>query len=478
MRNGPCARLVTAALVDLRGPRFLACGAVVAAVASLATIASYVNQPAVPYDPDSPIYLYVAGQVAQGHFVDRTRTPGYPLFIDLVTHFAGATNLEAISIIQGVLFVLAAVGVYVLAALSARRAWAALLVALPVAANSMLISYVHPIMTEAQALLLLVGLALALVWYIRQLHPRAVWLAMGILFALAITRPEWVYFVVPFAGFLLLVAWSGHVPRRLLPHVGGAFLLFVALCGLYAYGNARHGYFGFGANQNADLLGKVMQYHMQHQAPPQYAAVTREVDAFMARGDYDPWHVIYADPALRRNWYALAADYGRSIMLRHPVEFVTDTIPVVFVSLRASDPHTLLDPHGPFSAPLSLLQLAASAVQSTLLLFPLIALAWWTRLFRPRKVSERALIMGGLSLLCAYPLAISTLFVYTQYARMNAPYDPLMLVVVWLTFILAVQRLAGPVLSRLRLGSFASAPTHDAGPVAESMRGDRAGVPE
>jgi len=220
-----------------------------------------------------------------------------------------------------------------------------------------------------------------------------------------------------------------------LPHAVAALLLFSSLCGLYAFGNARHGYFGFGANQNVDLLGKVMQ----HEAPPRYAAITREVDAFLARGDYNPWHVVFADPALHANWYALAADYGRSVILAHPVRFVAETIPVAFGSLRSSDPHpAILD--GPFSEEIGLLQSVAGGIQYTLLLFPFVALAWWSRLVRPRKASEFAVLMSGLSLMCAYPLAVTTLFVYTQYARMNAPYDPLMIVVVLLTVVWVVQR--------------------------------------
>src|SRR5260370_37824344 len=179
---------VEAVRADWHAGRFIAFGAAVAAVASLTTIMYYANRPDVPDDPDSAIYVLVAQQVAHGHFVDPVRTPGYPLFILLITRFAGWGNLEAISIAQSVLFVLASIGTYILAALVVRRAWAALLAALPVAANVMLLSYVQPVMTETQGLFLLVCLALALTWFVRSPQPRGVWVAMGILLALAITR--------------------------------------------------------------------------------------------------------------------------------------------------------------------------------------------------------------------------------------------------------------------------------------------------
>lgn len=428
---------------DWHGSRALTCGVVVAALASFVTILSYKNLLPVPHDPDSVVYLQVARQLTHGHFVDPVRTPGYPLFIDLVFLFAGRNNLAALSAAQGVLFVLAVIGVYGLAYLILRRAWAALLIAAPIAVNVTLLSYVRPIMTEAQAIFLLVCFALALVWLVRANHPRVLWLAMGILFVLGMTRPEWLYFSLPFTGFALLVSWRRGAFRRMLPHALASLLLFSALCGLYLYGNARHGYVGFGENQNVDLVGKVMQYRMQDEAPPQYATITQEIDRALARGDVDPWHVVASDPALRGNHYSLAASYGRTIILQHPVEFIADTIPVVIVSLHASDLHlgTISNSFdssvriGPFAGLLSAFLAFTSAVQWTMLLFPLIAVGWWIRLLLLRRKDELTLIMAGLSLICGYILAITTLFVYTQYARMNAPYDALMLVVVWGTVI-------------------------------------------
>lgn len=422
-------------------------GAAVIVLASLVTIAYYINGSSVPTDPDSLIYLLVAHQVSLGQFVDPTRTPAYPIFILFVSHIGGRQNLTSVSIAQGVLYVLATIGVYWLAFLLVRRPWAAFIVASLVATNVMLLSFVRPIMTEAQALFLLVCLALAIVAFVRMPQARTLWLAMGTLFVLGMTRPEWLYFAVLFVLFALLVAWNQGKLRRLLPHALAASVLFAGLCGLYLYGNAQNGYVGFGQNQNADLLGKVMQYHMQNEAPTQYATITNEVNSALARGDMDPWHVIFADPALLRDHYNLAATYGRTVILHHPVEFIADTIPLIFDSLRATDSHQPIVANGPFSGVLLALQALAALAQYTLLLFPFIAIAWWGRLiylfrFRPRQPDTLTVAMAGLSLICAYDLAITTLFVYTQYSRMNAPVDPLMLIVVWGTIIPVGLRLA------------------------------------
>lgn len=444
-RSSVSARVAGMVQADWNGPRVLIVGAAVLALATLVTIAYYLNGPSIPTDPDSTIYLLIAHQVSKGQLVDPVRTPAYPLFILIVSHIGGRLNLSMVSVAQGLLYVLATVGVYWLAFLILRRTWAAFIIAALVAANVMLISFVRPIMTEAQTLFLLVCFALALVAFVRLPQARTLWLAMGILFILGMTRPEWLYFAVPFMLFSLLIAWNHGKLRHLLPHAVAASILFAGLCGLYLYGNAQNGYVGFGQNQNADLLGKVMQYHMQNEAPAQYATITNEVNRYLAQGDTDPWHVIYSDPALLSNHYELAAAYGRTVILHHPVEFVADTIPLVFESLRATGPHQPIVVTGPFSGVLFTLQALAAAAQYTLLLFPFIAIAWWLRLaymLRLRRTDATTVAMAGLSLICGYDLAVTTLFVYTQYSRMNAPIDPLMFVVVWGSIIYLGFRLA------------------------------------
>jgi hypothetical protein len=48
--------------------------------------------------------------------------------------------------------------------------------------------------------------------------------------------------------------------------------------------------------------------------------------------------------------------------------------------------------------------------------------------------------MCGLALIAGYGLAVTTLFVFIQYPRMNTPYDPLMLTVVWCSVALVAPR--------------------------------------
>lgn len=448
------SRLRSAILDDWRGAQYMPYGAAVVLLASLVTLAYYHNQPTTPFDPDSPVYVTVSHKVAQGHFFDPVRTPGYPLLLALVWLITGKDNLAAASDLQGVLFVLAALGAYGLACAVVRRAWLAAAITLPVAASVLLVSYTIPILTEALALFLLTCVAVVLAWLVHRPDPRKLWLAMGLLFALGMTRPEWIYFGVPLVAFVLLVAWRRALLRRFAPHALATLLLFYGLSGFYVLVNAtRHDIVGFGANQNVDLLGKVMQYQMLHEAPPQYAALTREVDAYMAQGDWDPWHIVAHDPSLLAHHYALAGTYGRTIMLHHPVEFVLDTVPVVFHSLPASDPHQGVVSGRPTAGLLQTLAGLGALFQYSLLLFPFVALGWWCRLvllLRRRPLDELTALMCGLSLPALYGLAVTTLFVYTQYARMNVPYDTLMVVVVWGTVGAACVLLARWIVSTAR----------------------------
>src|SRR3989440_9352274 len=100
-------------------------------------------------------------------------------------------NLAAVSELQVMLFVLATLELYVLAALVLRRAWIAFLISLLVGINIPLLSYVKPIMSEAMALWLTVSLALAVVVFLQTLRARTLWLVTACMLLLFLTRPEW-----------------------------------------------------------------------------------------------------------------------------------------------------------------------------------------------------------------------------------------------------------------------------------------------
>ncbi|HEU5439435.1 MAG TPA: hypothetical protein VFU88_09105 [Ktedonobacterales bacterium] len=418
---------------DWRGGRYATFAGALLVVASFTTASYYANQSTVPHDPDSVEYIHVAHQITHGRFVDPVRTPSYPLFIDTISAISGRHGLLAVSLAQGGLFVLAMLGIYVLACLLLRRALAAFAVSLIPATNSVIISYVMPIMPEGLVLFLLVGLALVLAWHVYAPHPAKLWLGSALLLMIAMARAEWVFFGLFLLGFLLLAAARSGAARRHLPHSLAALVLFYAICGGYAYANGQlNGVFGFSRFQNVNLLGKVIQYHMQDEAPAQYAWVSQLIDVEMASGESYVWTIVYHHPVLQQRNYQLCRQFALAIIVHHPIEFAVKSVPLVFESLATTSPHQPSRADAPLSAVVGLLRVPSTLFLYSLVSFPLLAVGWWIYAIRRRKALDaHTMLVSGLGLVAFFGLTITTLGSYSQYARMNAPYDALMMVVVW-----------------------------------------------
>lgn len=110
-----------------------------------------------------------------------------------------------------------------------------------------------------------------------------------IVFILVFTRPEWIYLPVPLFAYLLLMAARKAAARRLLPHIFASVVLLYAAVGGYIYLNATQNHFtGITWIENINGLGKVLQYHMQDEASPQYAGIRHILDSYVAKGILDP----------------------------------------------------------------------------------------------------------------------------------------------------------------------------------------------
>lgn len=439
---------------DWRGPRYLAWGAVVLALTSLVTILYYANMPHPGIDPDSAAYLRHARAILDTcHFVDPTRLPGYPTFIALLFLATGRGNLDAVSIAQGVLYVLAMLELYVALCLMLRRAWVAALIVAPVAINTHLLSYVRPILSEGLALFLLASLALALVVFLRWPGPPTLWGVAVALLALFLTRPEWIYLPLPLFAVLLLLAWRRGQLRRLLPTgIVALAVLYGTLGGYVILNRAQNDCTCVTYISNVNLLGKVMQYRMEREAPPQYAAMTQLVSAHVESGDADPWNVIREDyPPLHRAYFALAGDYSTAVIRGHPVEFVAKSGSVVPEALTTVNPFLPIDHQGPFAGFLIAINSAITTLmRNTLPFFTLLGACWllWMLIFWwRRKPSVLTDAMGLFALLGGYGLALTVFGGYVYYARLRAPYTPLLLIVVWGSAVLAALWLGGRALA-------------------------------
>jgi hypothetical protein len=454
MRHPRVRQVMAWSARDWRGPRYLAWGATVLALTSLVTICYYANTAHPGMDPDTTAYLRRVAAIFDTHqFVDPARLPGYPTFIALLFLATGRGNLDAVSVAQGILYVLATLELYAALCLALRRAWVAALIVAPIALNTHLLSYVRPLLSEGLTLFLLATLALALVVALRWPRPPALWGVTVALAALFMTRPEWIYLPIPLFACLLVLAWRRGLLRRLLPTAILALAaLYGTLGGYVILNHARNDCACVTYIPNVNLLGKVMQYRMVRDAPPQYATMTQLVLEYVERGDADPWSVLREDyPPLIRDHFALAGDYSAAIIRAHPVEFLAKSGPVAIEALTTVNPFLPIDPHGPFAAPLLAINTAVAAIMRyTLPFFSLLGacwLLWMLRLWWRRKPSVLTDAMGLFALIGGYGLALTIFGGYIYYARLRAPYTPLLLIVVWGSAVLAALWLGGRTLA-------------------------------
>jgi hypothetical protein len=439
-------RFVSEARVGAGGPgiyKHVVLATLLILLTTLAVVIYYDNHPAPEPLADTWSYLYAVDRIqAHGQIVNFWRLPGYPLFIVLIYSLAGQGNLGAVSTTQAVLFVLSTLELYLLANLVFHRAWIAFLASLLIGINIPLLSYVKPVMSEALALWLLTSLALGIVLFLSTFSMRLFWLVTLCTLLLFCTRPEWIYLPIPlFAYLLLAAAWRGRpLVLRLLPHVLAAMVLLYAVLGGYIYVNATQNHFpGVTWIQNINELGKVLQYHMQDEAPPQYARISRMLDQYVAKGMLDPYLILAKEPELARNDAALAGAFSQTVIEHHPVEFLVKSASVFFSSLMVFYEESRIVPTAPFGHRLLWLDAQFRALYKWDLFFPLCAALWLFLLLWPRaRASATAQAMGALLLLCLYGLISTTLGAYRgyDYMRLHTLFDPLLTLVIWGTLLL------------------------------------------
>jgi hypothetical protein len=419
---------------DWRGARYLSFGLVLLLCSSFIVTAYYLNHPTPETYPDTLDYLAATQHImTSGKLVDPVRLPGYPLLITLVFLLAGQGNLAAVSIVQGGLFVVAVLEIYLITCLLTQRAWKGLLVGLLVASNTYLLTFIKPVLSEGFSLWIITTLALAIVLFIRTPRPRFFWLIAAFMLLAFMTRPEWMYAPVLFFPFLLLIAARQGRFRRLVPHVLAAALLLYGVLGLYIYGNATlNGFAGVSVVQRINLLGKVMQYNMQNETTPQYATLVQQINTY-EQEDHTKSPYSFADlyPEVTANHWAIPNAYATSVVEQHPVEFVLKTVPIFFSSLTQQYHESQISAAGPFGKELAVLDTLSLQVVLLYLLFPLLAVIWlvwfcWPRLARSRQVD----IMAALSLIGLYELVLIATGGYEAYARLHTAFNPLLLVVI------------------------------------------------
>lgn len=419
-------------------------GALVAFVAALTAYIFFRNGSA-PYLPyhDSWEYIQRADIIlAGGPWADAIRMPGYPIVLAAVFALTGVNNLAAAQALQYALFVITAVGVYALAWRVFRHLRLAALVGLLFGTNLYLLSFFRPILSDGLGAALIMALALAITYFIERPTPARFWIIAALSLLALMTRGEWSMAPLILFPYLLFVAQRKGMTRRLLAPMGLALLLTYGIVGGYMAMNAHfNGYFGLTDSTNINLYGKITQYNMQGEAPASYPAMTGATEAFVGQNILDPWHIYNMKPTLAGHSFKNMGAFAQAIIMRHPLEFLWRTVPVGFRSLYNYYLFGGYNPNGHLARVIKGVQAFSVGIYPLFMLFPLCGLFWLAvvALSRSKRITrqrfhgwnmEQPEVMGALSLLAFYALAITSLTSYDEYGRLHLAFDALMLVVV------------------------------------------------
>src|SRR5579859_340156 len=400
------------------------------------TVIYYLNLPQPGMGPDSFEYLDLAQRIAtHGQLVDPHRLPGFPLLITLVFALTHQGNLRGVSIANAVLFLCTTIEVYFITFLLFKRGWLAFLIGLLVGTNLVLLALVDEIAPESMAIFFLASIALAAILFMRTRHLRYLWLVAACTAGLFFTRGEWAFLPVPLFIYLaLMVVRKGQVWRYLL-NVLAAIVVLNALLGGYIYINTtQNSYAGITDISNINCWGKVIQYNMQNEGPARYASIAQITDAYIhsPQARNDPYDLIKQHPEVKANHYEAVGGYARAIILGHPVEFLTKSVKVVFYPWPYFYYQRNADAHAPFGKFLLLLQSIDHDLYRLNIVFPLCPPGWLFLLFW-RGTGSLPLVKGtgAVVLLVLYGIVVITVAGYDSYIRLDAPFTPLLTIVVW-----------------------------------------------
>lgn len=389
----------------------------------------------VEYGPDTYGYLAALQQLrTSGNPVNAFRLPTYPLFLLVMTFLFHRENLLAASLLQGWLFVCATGEIAVLTFLLTQKRWLACVVALVVGTNIYLLSNCKLIMTEGLSLWLLTTTMLSAILFLKTLRVRFLLLCAGFLLLLLFARPEWVFFPAVLFPLLFLATRKKLAALVVLLPASASLVVIALLVGGYIAANARINHIAsLSSVTNMNLIGKVLQYHMQDETPSN-VALSRVYDSYLQRGIRSPYYITAHAPGLGENYAQASADWAKAILLHHLGEFLGKSLPYFFTSLTLLPPASIPPLHGAFAPMLTLLshiQLRLSLINS---LFPLCALLWLALCCLKRTRSLlRVQAMGVLVLTVCYAVGVTTLGGYTEsdYARVHVVFDPLITLIVW-----------------------------------------------
>jgi hypothetical protein len=375
----------------------------------------FLNRPVAEMYPDSPGYLQAAQGLLHGQMFNVDRLPGYPALLALLGGTAGTYG--PVLIAQTLMFVVAVVLTYQITLRAFGHTWIAFATGLMMATDAFAAAYARFVLSEALALCLVSGMAAASVSFVIKPRASALWGMAALATASALTRPEWVLFPLALAAYCGLLLAVRGIARRFVWHGLAAVAVCYLVIGGYVAGNGvTNGYLGTTELTNVSLLGKVLQYNMQDEAPASLAYIAQIIDSYPA-GSRSAWVLVVDHPSLERNHYELAGTFARAVITRDPLKYLQMSVEVAIAHTAEFDPQFATTTRGaPFDKGLLVLKYMASARYFVFSLIPAVGLVW---LVAPllRRRGDVLDALGPVALIVLYGTLITALGGFFEYGR-------------------------------------------------------------
>ena len=401
---------------------------------------------------DSPRYFEGATRILRGGPISTPLdTGGYSLFLVPFVLLNGTGHLTYIVYAQMLLMVLSVFEVYLLTYRIAGHRWIGVVVASILALNVYVLDWEREIMTEALAFWMIITVFLVFEHALRTSNNR--WLVVALLLAglTVVERPLYVYVPAVLIVVLVYRAVRMRVVRATWKPILIASTVGYGVIGLVILSNLiNFGYGGISYVSNINMLGKIMEYHMENLATtPQDMAISQQITAYLQTSpETEPWHFLIADPQYTNNYLAPISRYASDIIDHHPATFIGDGIPDIVLTLSAP-PHDYAHVIKPTRLLNFMQNLSVDALLSYWLLpaLALIALIWM--LFTPQDtrivlLGSIALLVGGdviMSGALTYQTILKSGFIYNEFYRMRVPCDWAMFLLTLVVPMMGIQAL-------------------------------------
>lgn len=397
----------------------------------------FLNRPGPDTYPDSSTYLREADWLLQGRIFSVDRLPGYPALLAVLAGTRG--SLGPVMAVQAVMFVVCTVLTYQIVVMTFGRKWIALLAGLMVATDVFAAAYAKAILSETLATTFITAMAATSVAFTLKPRPALVWLMALLATLAALTRPEWVFFPLVLTAYLGSLALRRGREHRQFRHGLAALASCYLVIGGYIAGNAiTNGFIGTTDVTNVSLLGKVMEYRMEGEAPASMASAAAIVGEYERAGK-SPWDVVGDHPEFAKDHYAAAGAFARSVITRDPLRFARMSIDDALLQSATFDPQfATITREGPLAHVLQALEVAAGARYFVLFLVPVTGLVW---LIVPlaRRRADALDGLGPVALVALYGTSITALGGFDEFGRYHVVFITASVALVWGTLGLNAQ---------------------------------------